>query len=306
MNRLLPAVVAVLLYAGLYLLAVLHLGKSDAIDAGEYLAVLLIFGLGFSAAAWLASIGVKAPVLAVRQPQRELATVLLYLAGFALLFLGWGLTALKTAVPDQQAQELLVLLAKLLTMVVLPAWLFYRLGYRWRDLVGNIVLANGHWRVLLIMAALLLALQLTIGRGPAQLSALPDSTAVIVAMAPLALLWMTLEAGVTEEFLFRVLLQTRLATWLRSEAAAIVLMAIVFGLVHAPGYVLRDAHAMEGMNGAPDVLTAIAYTVVVVSPIGLMFGVLWARTRNFWLLVLLHGWTDLLPNLAPFIKTWLH
>lgn len=64
------------------------------------------------------------------------------------------------------------------------------------------------------------------------------------------------------------------------------------------------AHAMVGMAGVRDALTAAAYTIVVVSPIGLMFGVLWARTRNLLLLILLHGWTDLLPNLAPFIKTW--
>ena len=42
----------------------------------------------------------------------------------------------------------------------------------------------------------------------------------------------------------------------------------------------------------------------MVSPIGLMFGVLWARTRSLLLVVLLHGWTDLVPNLAPFVRTW--
>ena len=37
-----------------------------------------------------------------------------------------------------------------------------------------------------------------------------------------------------------------------------------------------------------------------------MFGVLWARTRNLWLLVMLHGWGDLVPNLASFVQTWTH
>ncbi len=58
------------------------------------------------------------------------------------------------------------------------------------------------------------------------------------------------------------------------------------------------------MNSAPDPLTAVAYTIAVVSPIGIMFGVLWARTRSLLLLMLLHGWTDLVPNLAPFVQTW--
>ncbi len=81
-------------------------------------------------------------------------------------------------------------------------------------------------------------------------------------------------------------------------------MAALFGLAHAPGYVLRGRHLMEGMGKAPDILTAAAYSIAVVSPIGLMFGVLWKRTRNLWLLVFLHGWTDLLPNLADFIRAW--
>jgi membrane protease YdiL (CAAX protease family) len=81
-------------------------------------------------------------------------------------------------------------------------------------------------------------------------------------------------------------------------------MAVVFGLAHAPGYVLRGAHAMEGLATAPDALTAAAYSIVVVSPIGFMFGVLWSRTRSLLLLAVLHGWTDLFPNLADFLKTW--
>jgi len=36
----------------------------------------------------------------------------------------------------------------------------------------------------------------------------------------------------------------------------------------------------------------------------LFFGVLWWRTRSFALVVLLHAWMDLLPNLADFIRTW--
>ena len=116
---------------------------------------------------------------------------------------------------------------------------------------------------------------------------------------------MTLEAGLTEEFLFRVLVQTRASALLRPETAGIILMSVLFGLAHAPGYVLRSAYASEGMAAAPDPLTAVAYALVVVSPIGLMFGVLWARTRNLWLLALLHGWTDLLPNLARTVRLWL-
>lgn len=154
------------------------------------------------------------------------------------------------------------------------------------------------------MAVLLLALQLVVGQGPKRLVALTQPTWLIVVAAPVALLWMTVEAGLTEELFFRVLLQTRASAWLRSEAAGVVAMALLFAVAHAPGIVMRGQHLMEGMSSAPDPLTAVAYTIAVVSPIGIMFGVLWARTRSLLLLMLLHGWTDLVPNLAPFVQTW--
>jgi membrane protease YdiL (CAAX protease family) len=84
------------------------------------------------------------------------------------------------------------------------------------------------------MGALLLLLQLVAGRGPQLIAALPQPAWAIALAAPLALVWMCLEAGLTEEFLFRVALQTRAAAWLRSEVAGIAAMAVLFGLAHVP------------------------------------------------------------------------
>jgi membrane protease YdiL (CAAX protease family) len=303
---------AVALYALAYLGSLMQLSGAPGFEAGESLAVLLIFGLGFSGLAWVATRGITPAFHPVEQPRRESAAILGYLALFAVLFLGYGLSAIKEAVADGRPEETAILVAKLIAMVALPAALFARFGYTRKELFG--VLSRGAFanaqllRALLVMAVLLAALQLTIGRGPKEIATLRAEWGwglwQVFAVAPLALLWMTLEAGLTEEFLFRTLLQTRLAAWTRSETAAVLLMALVFGLAHAPGYVLRGAHLMEGMGGAPDPLTAAAYAIVVVSPIGLMFGVLWARTRSLLLVVLLHGWTDLFPNLAPFARTW--
>jgi membrane protease YdiL (CAAX protease family) len=61
---------------------------------------------------------------------------------------------------------------------------------------------------------------------------------------------------------------------------------------------------MEGAGAHPTVLWAIAYSVAVISPAGLLFGTLWARTRSLGLVVMLHALTDLLPNLAPSIQMW--
>ena len=124
MQQIIRAVGALTAYLGIYGLALLWLGRSASFEAGESLAVLLIFGVGFSVAAWLSAIGVRAPVLPVHAPRREWSATLIYLALFAVLFLGWGLSFLQAQLPAGRVQESIVLLAKLVTMVALPAWLF--------------------------------------------------------------------------------------------------------------------------------------------------------------------------------------
>lgn len=307
------AVIALVAYALAYAGSLAVLGRSPGFEAGESLAVLLIFGIGCSVVAWLATIGAKAATYRIDRPRTESLAILGYLALFALLVLGYAFTAVKAAAPDGRPEELAMIALKLATMVLLPAWLFTRFGHTWREVFlgdsraffQSLFADKRVLRALLLMLAAMFLLQVFVGRGPATIKALDAPSWLIAIGVPLAFVAMTLEAGLTEEFLFRVLLQTRLAAWWRSETAAIVAMSLVFGLAHAPGYVLRGAHLMEGMAGPPDALTAIAYSIAVVSPVGLVFGVLWARTRSLALVVLVHGFTDLIPNLAPFVKTWL-
>ena len=272
--------------------------------AGEA-AAMIVLGLALSAAAFAATRGAVPRPVVVRHAGRELAAIVAYLALFAVGFLGWGLSAVRGAVTSEPAQSTAVLAAKLATMVLLPAALLVATGVGPRDLLRFDWLNRVEKRALLVMGALLLSLQLVAGRGPKMIAALPQPAWAVALAAPLALAWLSLEAGLTEEFLFRAAFQTRAAAWLRSEVAAIVAMAVLFGLAHAPGYVLRGAHAMEGFAEAPDPLTAAAYSIAVVSPVGLAFGVLWSRTRSLALVVLLHGWGDLVPNLAGFVRTWL-
>jgi len=81
-------------------------------------------------------------------------------------------------------------------------------------------------------------------------------------------------------------------------------MSLVFGLAHAPGFILRQAGTVEGLGANPTVLNAIAYSIVVLAVSGVLFGVIWARTKNLFALVLLHSAGDLLPNFADFVKVW--
>jgi len=37
---------------------------------------------------------------------------------------------------------------------------------------------------------------------------------------------------------------------------------------------------------------------------GLFHAIIWVKTKNFWLIVSIHAFVDLLPGLNGFIETW--
>jgi membrane protease YdiL (CAAX protease family) len=49
---------------------------------------------------------------------------------------------------------------------------------------------------------------------------------------------------------------------------------------------------------------AVGYSIVLPSLAGLFLGVLWMRTKNFAVLVIVHAAGDLLPNLVPWVKAF--
>lgn len=293
--------VAALVYAiGLWLVA-----RSAGGSVVEPLFVLVVMGLLMPLLAWVTTRG-GAPVDAVADvahASRNGWVALAYLLGFAVLVLGFGLTALNNAVPDGRAHEWAVLGLKLATMVLLPVWLLTHGGgaRRWWSAPGPH--ARSHWRTLLTMGLALLAFQAVFGRGLSQLQALAPGITTLMWAIPACFVWQCLEAGLNEEVLFRVFAQQRLADWMGAPLAAVPLAALAFGLAHAPGLYLRGAHLLEGV-AVPTVTWAIGYSITVVAPAGVLFGVLWARTRSLPLLVVLHGLTDTLPQLPGFIRTW--
>jgi membrane protease YdiL (CAAX protease family) len=151
---------------------------------------------------------------------------------------------------------------------------------------------------------LLLVFQSVAGRGLRDIAAAKVSGDTLLYGMPFVFVWLALEVGVVEEFFFRVLLQSRLSAKLRSELGGIVLMALLFGLVHAPGLYLRTSVTQEGLSGHPSIWMAIGYSIVITSVAGFFLGVLWARTRNFLVLILVHAAADLLPNTLPTLRAF--
>lgn len=293
-----------IVYALAYAAALFVLAREPGFSAVEPLFVLGVLGIAFP----LLSLGLTRRVVAtpdpILQPGREAAAALLWLALFAIGVLGWGFSALRAALPAGMAQEGAILAAKLLAMVAIPALILRAFGHPLRELLAP---GLGRRALLLPLAGVgvaLLAFQAVFGRGLATLGELGPAAATLAWAIPACWLWMALEAGLTEEFLFRRFLQERLSAWSGSDVLAVCVASLLFGLAHAPGLYLRGAHAMEGVASQPSIAWAVAYSIAVISPAGLLFGTLWARTRSLGLVVVLHGLTDLLPNLADFIRTW--
>ena len=86
--------------------------------------------------------------------------------------------------------------------------------------------------------------------------------------------------------------------------SGILLMSLIFGLAHAPGFIFRHAGEVEGLGSNPSALDAIAYSIVVLAISGVTFGVIWARTKNLFAVMLVHAAGDLLPNFGGFAQTW--
>jgi membrane protease YdiL (CAAX protease family) len=51
-------------------------------------------------------------------------------------------------------------------------------------------------------------------------------------------------------------------------------------------------------------MDSIAYAIAVLSVGRIIFGIVWARTKNLYAVMAIHAATDLLPNFAQFVKTW--
>lgn len=281
-------------YAGM--LFAMH--RLDNFDVNEPLLVLTILGVGFSFAAWLLTAGVHPLDYSVRRPKSELAVIGAYLL-LVIAFVTWGLGPLHRYVPSDPGSSIVILAAKLLVFVILPTGIMRaRFGYKLRGLMPMSAQTR-HMLVIFGTSVLLLAFQAALGRG------LRD---IVIARLPavtlwyglaLTFLWLALEAGVVEEFFFRVLLQTRLSAVVKSELAGIVLTSLIFGLAHAPGLYLRTGLTQEGLPLHPSLLMAAGYSIVIISVAGFFMGVLWARTHNFAVVVVAHAMGDLLPNVLP-------
>lgn len=289
-------------YAGLWIATLLLIRGLYGFGVAEALTAFVILGLVLPALAMLVTRDVSPLVQAVRRPSEETTILLVYLVGIAV-FLVSGFPAVNRIALEPLHSALLLAL-KLLTFVVLPAVILMALGrYRLRELMPAALSWVAFWPAFWMSLAALL-MQCALGRGLDDIRNAHVPASVIAIAAPPCFGWLAVEVGVVEEFFFRAVLQERLAAYLRSSWGGLVVAALLFGLVHAPGLYLRTGATQEAIGPHPPLLLAIGYSIVLTSLAGLFLGVLWMRTRNLAVVAVVHAVGDLLPNLVPWMKAF--
>lgn len=302
-----------LLALAVYGVSLVILWRNKSFAPEDAISLLVIFGIAFPLLAWGTTTRARPLALTVHRRGAEMWLLFACLIGVTL-YLVWGAALSEALVPaswlaSERGKFLLVLSRKLIVFVAIPFILFRTVfGYGWRDFgvqfAGLRALGGSHLPVVLALSAVILVFQFFVGNGAAPIRRGEFHASQLSIGLPLCFAWLLFEAGLVEEFFFRALLQTRLATWFRSEVTGVTLMTLLFGLAHAPGFILRHAGLEEAIGPNPSPADSIAYAIVVLSVGGILFGIVWARTKNLLAVMTIHAATDLLPNFAQFVKTW--
>ena len=103
-----------------------------------------------------------------------------------------------------------------------------------------------------------------------------------------------LMSGFSEEFLFRAFIQTRISYLLKSSVSGVLITSLIFGSVHIQGI-------MQWYPGTT-IAEAFCRAFFLQTFIGIMFGVIWERTRNLIPCVFVHSGVDGLNNLFYIIS----
>lgn len=297
-----------------YACALAFLLRNKSFDATGAMIVLIVFGIVFPLIAWIATRRAIPLSISVRPSKSQLIVLIAYIVALSLYLVGgpqWIDQHLPSSWIDSARIKFFITLAKkLLVFVVIPFAIFrFGFGYRIRDFgiqsEGLRALCGNHLPVVLVVGGAFLAFQYFFSGGGATFRQGHFTVYQQLLGLPLCFIWLFFEAGLVEEFFFRALVQSQLASTFKSEANGIALMSLIFGLAHAPGFIFRHAGEVEGLGSNPSAIDAVAYSIVVLAISGLTFGVIWARTKNLFAVMLIHAAGDLLPNFAGFAHTWL-
>jgi uncharacterized protein len=297
----------------LYVCAFAVLLRNKSFDATGAVVVLIVFGIAFPLIAWIATRRAIPLSISVKSSKAQLVVLIAYIVALSLYLISgpqWIDQHLPSSWIDSvRIRSFMTLVKKLLVFVAIPFAIFrFGFGYRIRDFgiqsEGLRALCGNHLPVVLVVGGTFVAFQYFFSGGGATFRQGHFTVYQLLLGLPLCFIWLFFETGLVEEFFFRALVQSQLTSTFKSEASGIALMSLIFGLAHAPGFIFRHAGEVEGLGSNPGAIDAVAYSIVVLAVSGLTFGVIWARTKNLFAVMLVHAAGDLLPNFVGFAQTW--
>ena len=302
--------IGLILYASSFVILL----RNKSFEPAEAIFVLVVFGVVFPLLAWAATLRAAPLSISMAPNISALIALIGYVILLSLYLIGgpqWIDQHLPHSWIDSARARLFIgLTKKLFVFVVVPFLIFrFAFGYRLRDFgiqrEGLRALLGSHLPVVLLVGGAFLCFQYFFSGGGAAFRREHFTPFQLFVGLPLCFIWLFVEAGLVEEFFFRGLVQSQFAASFKSEVSGVVLMSLIFGLAHAPGFIFRHAGEVEGLGSNPSALDAIAYSIVVLAVSGITFGVIWARTKNLFAVMLIHAAGDLLPNFTGFVRTWL-
>src|SRR5215470_3365302 len=297
-----------------YAFAFAILLRNKNFESAEAIIVLVVFGGVFPLLAWAATLRAVPLSISVRPSTSALIALTGYVILLSLYLIGgpqWIDQHLPHSWVDSARTKFFISLAKKLVVFVAIPFAIFRFGFRYRardfgiQREGLRALGGGHLPVVLAVGGAFLCFQYFFSGGGAAFRREHFTAFQLFVGVPICFVWLVFEVGLVEEFFFRGLVQSQLAAASKSEVSGVILMSLIFGLAHAPGFIFRQAGEVEGLGSNPSALDAIAYSIVVLAISGITFGIVWARTKNLFAVMLIHAAGDLLPNFAGFVRTWL-
>ncbi|MGE5107667.1 MAG: lysostaphin resistance A-like protein [Sphingobacteriales bacterium] len=293
-----------------YVAAVLYLHFAFEQPLREMFVSFTILGIGFSYIGWWLTKDLSQPyhLPAIKKE----SWFLLLLVAWIVFYITYGGSLINKSLPASWVENppiysIIIFLRKLLFFVLVPFGVYKAFGFSLKDfgLKGSPVkfFSQKSILVFILLSIAALLFQYFLSSGAKGVRSGAFDTAQLLIGLPLCFVYLIFDAGLIEEFFFRGLLQSRLSVLLKSTAGSIVVSAIIFGLVHAPGLYLRGAES-EGIEEQLPFTFFAAYTVAYMSVAGIFLGIIYSKTKNLWLVVAIHAMVDLLPNLGDFIHTW--
>jgi membrane protease YdiL (CAAX protease family) len=300
-------------YLFLYLIFLFLLHFVEQFSMGEPLAVLVIVGIGFSGLAFLFTKSSEPFHISIRGTKKEMLAMVISLI-LAMIYLTWGKDAANVIFYRYLEDSLLVklvidLVQKLVFFVIIPLFVFMKyfehsmsdFGIQFRSDQNR---WRSHLRVLFGMSLGYIIFNYFLGEGARPIRDGQFSAGQLIIGLPISFLWLLIEVGLVEEFFFRAFIQSRLAAFFRSEVTGIVLSCLIFGLAHAPGLILRGTGIISPVGESPSILLGVGYSIVILSVTGFCLGIVWARTRNLFVLMVIHAAGDLLPNFGELVEAF--